>query len=185
MLAYETSRQGGLVFHYSLRGKTGRERLGACRAKHPKTCGNDPLRRVRKVLSLASATLPGMKVFRNHTAALVGLLCGTLLLTRIGSDHLHFCLDGQEPPVAVHGADGGLHHVDSEAGQPLNDRDVDLMKVIGEKKQTQASLFALISASSGFERLPRVVVRWTPTPDLGRFLSPSRHLHPPQRGPPS
>ena len=43
-----------------------------------------------------------MSGFRLNARALVLLVCLASLLVRIGGVHLHFCMDGTEPPVGIH-----------------------------------------------------------------------------------
>lgn len=67
-------------------------------------------------------------MFRHSTfAVILWVVAVALLPVRMANAHLHFCLDGQEPPVSFHVQDlathSGAEHVD-DAGH--NDRDVDV-----------------------------------------------------------
>jgi hypothetical protein len=113
------------------------------------------------------------------------LVLVALIAARLSDAHLHFCLDGQEAPVALHMADGALHndahHVDDEHA----DRDVDLLEsAFAKKTGSDAKVFVLalicvllLSAVTRSERIP-ISQRWVP------FFDPLR-LRPPLRGPPS
>jgi hypothetical protein len=143
------------------------------------------IRQCPQAFCRAPAILPGMRLFRRPALALVLLLCGTLLLTRIGGDHLHLCLDGQEPAVVLHGEDGGLHHIGVEAGQPHNDRDIDLQSASTLKSQPRDLVSAQFLFSPVFELLAsNIQARWAPAPSFVHLPSPFRHLRPPLRGPP-
>jgi hypothetical protein len=125
-----------------------------------------------------------MNWFRRQAPALVLLICGTLLLTRIGGDHLHLCLDGQEPAVELHGEDGGLHHLGAQAGQSHDDRDIDLQTGTTLKSKGDP-LSALLPVLSVLEVLtPNILVRWVSAPRAAAAFASLRHLRPPLRGPP-
>jgi hypothetical protein len=71
-------------------------------------------------------------------ALLIALLCGVLLLTRLGGTHLHLCFDGSEPPISLHVADAGDHHPGESA--PHADQDVALGADLLVKKPAVASI---------------------------------------------
>jgi hypothetical protein len=125
-----------------------------------------------------------MRPVHHFAQALLLLLCSTTLLARAGGDHVHLCLDGQEAPATIHGADGGVHHL-GVAAQSHNDRDVDLLKVAAAKDQSTDSQSPPLPVAHAFKALlPNMPVLWTPAAASIRLVSPLRHLRPPLRGPP-
>lgn len=77
----------------------------------------------------------GLTMRLSRPALPILLLACVLLLTRMLGTHLHFCFDGQEAPVAVHIADGELHHDghqggDVDAGTTSAAKSLDQMPVI-------------------------------------------------------
>jgi hypothetical protein len=126
-----------------------------------------------------------MRSVRSFRLMLMALLAVSLLVTRIGGMHLHLCLDGGEAPVAMHAADGGIHHGDEQAVPSHNDRDVDLADAsfgkIGSDDAGGALLWAYVAFV--FIRTPRssrrVPVHSVATPKNSQYF-----LVPPLRGPP-
>ncbi len=122
-----------------------------------------------------------MRRFRSPPLTLVLLLGFALLLTRVVGTHLHFCLDGQEAPVAVHIADGEQHHDGHHGG----DIDVDSSSAAGKPSQLSLATLALFIA---------MVFSWAPVrtrlaTTLPLIAAPPRRklphvLRPPLRGPP-
>lgn len=99
--------------------------------------------------------------------------------------HVHLCLDGQEPPAAVHLADGFNHHHDHQA-QTGDHEDVDL----DLSNQALAKTFKydflpaiapltswtpLLCSSTTAASLPDIVVEPRPAPEFSQ---------PPSRAPP-
>jgi hypothetical protein len=66
-----------------------------------------------------------MRIKRFLRTAVPVLLGMSLAATRADGAHLHFCLDGQEDPVALHSPDNGVHHAE-DGGSPHEDRELDL-----------------------------------------------------------
>jgi hypothetical protein len=122
--------------------------------------------------------------FTPRTRLVIVLLCAALLASRIAGAHLHLCLDGSEPPVALHVADGGEHHAEN-SGESHADQDVTLGGDYLSKKsgQVDPGLLALCLALLLFF-LPRLRAG---IPD---HLAPARPRAaringlPPTRGPP-
>lgn len=118
--------------------------------------------------------------------SMVPLLCGILLLLRIGGAHLHLCFDGQEPPVTAHLLDGGVEHLHGSTTHEHQDENIDDGSASLVKKSTvDVDLLPLLFAA---------LVLWIvlPRPGMPRFrgnLLPafhvSSHLRPPLRGPPA
>lgn len=111
---------------------------------------------------------------------LVLLLGLALLLTRVVGTHLHFCLDGQEAPVAVHIADGEIHH-DGHQGDDVEIDDASAAKS-WQQSLTASFLFVAIVLlwlpAAPRSILPRAVVAILPQRRLPHVLRP------PLRGPP-
>lgn len=113
------------------------------------------------------------------------LLCTTLLLARLGGEHVHLCLDGQGPPVSVDGPAGCPPVVGAAAGQKHNDRDVDLQTAVTVKGQpTLSDSLILISGTSLRVLSAPLQVFWISIPRADFVRHSPRQLHPPQRGPP-
>jgi hypothetical protein len=66
-----------------------------------------------------------MPRFRTSSIGLLTLLCILLVATRMSGVHMHFCLDGSEPPTTLHMEDAGIHHDDHD-DQNHSDIDVSL-----------------------------------------------------------
>ncbi len=123
---------------------------------------------------------------------LIALVCVGLLVLRLGDAHLHLCLDGTEPPIAMHLGDSGVHHTDESAehdtANPEHaDRDVAVGADALVKKPTGSIELPLLAVLFGLllfylARLRDVLPVYLPPPRL----SPVRaHLRPPLRGPPT
>lgn len=125
-----------------------------------------------------------MRFSHASRVVLVLLLGFVLLLSRVSDDHLHLCFDGQEPPIALHVQDVGLHHLGMDASQGHADQDVDLVSIAPARFKSPglngALLFTLCLLLAS---LPRTRVR--PRFDPPRTIkSTPPFLHPPLRGPP-
>lgn len=106
--------------------------------------------------------------------------------TRLADVHLHLCFDGQEPPSAVHVADGAVHddahHIDKDHA----DRDVDmfdavLLKKLADPSDALVAVFvAALLLSAVSTRTLLVPLASEPPIDLRSLLL----LRPPLRGPP-
>ena len=116
---------------------------------------------------------------------LLTLLCVMLLVVRVGGMHLHFCFDGGEPRVSLHGFDGELHHFGPNAAPVHQDVDVSLAgDALGKPDKVKFDLpIFLIGALALLQLLlPKVVPGTTAVP---RFILAVRvFLRPPLRGPP-
>jgi hypothetical protein len=114
--------------------------------------------------------------------ALIVLL--TFASARLVDAHLHVCLDGQEPPVTVHTADGSVHNDLHHQDQDHDDRDIDVLDTIFVKKagpDVQPFVTVIAFVAIALEPL-RFASNATPL-----VLPPYRplfHLRPPLRGPP-
>ena len=114
------------------------------------------------------------------------LILIAFLATRFVDAHVHLCLDGQEPPSAVHVNDGSVHNDEHHEGSEHADRDVDVFGAVLLKKVADP-FDALIPAlllglllfllSPHGVTLPRATA--APVPLRSLFL-----LKPPLRGPP-
>lgn len=120
------------------------------------------------------------------TARLVlfALLCAAVLLPRLGGPHLHLCLDGSAPPIALHVSDGEGGDGHHSAGDTHEDQTVDVSSPVLGKVWPPgldgALLFILVLflvALPGARLLPLSAGR--PVPALPLFLRP------PLRGPPA
>jgi len=118
------------------------------------------------------------------TLALFAILCVVVLLPRLGGPHLHFCLDGSGPAIALHSSGA----VDDEAilgtDDTHEDQTVDVTSPVVAKVWPpgfDAVLFLIVLLVLGVFRhalrLPRF--RSAPLPALPLFLRP------PLRGPPA
>ena len=122
-----------------------------------------------------------MRRFRSPPLLLVLLLGLALLLTRIVGTHLHFCLDGEEAPVAVHIADGEHHH----AGHQGGDIDIDDASATAKSSQLSLATLALFIAAIFLwtAAVPRTVLPPATVAPPRRKLP--HVLRPPLRGPPA
>ena len=107
-----------------------------------------------------------------------------LVTVRSADAHVHMCLDGQEPPAALHVADGGMHHAGANAQQGHNDKDVKYAVdgTFKKAESTEALLIATVWSLTSFlpprtAELPSY--REVPPPAGNSFF-----LRPPLRGPP-
>ena len=115
--------------------------------------------------------------------ALVLLACMAFLTVRLFCDHLHFCLDGSEPFVSVHGDDGDIHHAEAGVSAAHEDIDIDLMSAVFKSASDALVPLALLGALL-LLILPQVRVRRITFASLLFPDSRFQHLRPPLRGPP-
>jgi hypothetical protein len=121
---------------------------------------------------------------------LLTLLCILVVALRVSGAHLHLCLDGSEPPAAMHfDGDAGLHHLgeNSHAADAVHsDRDVDLIAdALIKKSDTGFDLLFLLAAFAVFLRFLPSVLRLLPPVELLLPATAHRaHLRPLVRGPP-
>ena len=107
-----------------------------------------------------------------------------LITVRSADAHVHLCLDGQEPPAALHVADGGVHHDSAEAQQGHQDKDVKYA-VDGTFKKADAGDVLLIATAWSFvATLPARTAEPPQHWEATHAPSDPFHLRPPLRGPP-
>ena len=115
--------------------------------------------------------------------ALFVVLCAIVLLPRLGGPHLHLCLDGSMPAVALHVSDAGGEDLLSGSDDSHQDQTVEVSNpVIGKVWPPSLDgalflMFALVLALARQTPLPPVL-RTIPAPGSPLFLRP------PLRGPP-
>lgn len=115
--------------------------------------------------------------------ALFVVLCAIVLLPRLGGPHLHLCLDGSAPAVALHVSDGGGEDLLSRSDDSHRDRTVEVSNpVIGKvwPPSLDGPLFLIFA-------LVLAIARQTPLPPVLRTIPVPRSplfLRPPLRGPP-
>jgi hypothetical protein len=125
--------------------------------------------------------------FAKRSKLLIATLCVAIFALRVAGLHAHLCLDGSEPPLSIHTADSGIHHLDEAgaAGQHA-DRDVPIASDVLVKKPTgdlDLSLLAAFCALLLFVLTrPREPFAFLSEP--ARFRSARTRLRPPLRGPP-
>lgn len=116
------------------------------------------------------------------------LLCIGIVMMRIGGAHLHYCFDGNEPPVSLH-IDGhaGSHHMDSGIS-PGGHEDLDVsvgVDALIKKVPTLLDLLGVIAALVFFLHLLPRIRSVVPSVDTVLSVSaPRAYLRPPLRGPP-
>jgi hypothetical protein len=111
------------------------------------------------------------------------LMVAVFMLTRLGGIHLHLCLDGSEPRVAIHMEDGELHHLEPGANTTHHDVDVAAAGEVLNK-------FGLVLLGALFACLFFLPLASAKRTLAGFFksqaISTSPHfLRPPLRGPPA
>lgn len=120
-------------------------------------------------------------------ALLTIFLCIALVVMRIGSAHLHVCMDGQAPPASIHFGDDAIESEPSfaETGPTHADFDYDLGGgALTKLPKLDLSLIALLFAFPLW-LLTRRHLRTAPRPPvLSIHLSPPHYLRPPPCGPP-
>jgi hypothetical protein len=135
-----------------------------------------------------TAILAVMLRFRPQFKALLILLCIGIVMMRVGGAHLHYCFDGNEPPVSLH-TDGhaGGHHLgvgNSSAGH--EDVDVNVaVDILVKKISTLLDLLGLVAALAFvLHFLPRVRPVHLFDDSLLPVSAHRAYLRPPLRGPP-
>lgn len=124
-----------------------------------------------------------MQSLRHSRFTVLALMCVALLGARVGGAHLHLCLDGSEPPAALH-IEGGEHHDDHHLSGTHDDVDVPLLaEALTKAGKTGFDLPALLlTVWLTFLFLRRTVQPRVPLPF--RLTAFSDFLRPPLRGPP-
>lgn len=125
--------------------------------------------------------------FARKPQLLITLLCVTLIALRVGGVHVHLCMDGSEPPLSVHVADSGVHHLDeADEGDAHADRDVAIASDVVVKKPSGDFDLTLLAAFGALLLFvlarPRQRITFPPVP--ARATTARAHLRPPLRGPP-
>lgn len=125
--------------------------------------------------------------FAHQSRFLIALVCVALVALRVGGLHVHMCLDGSEPPLSLHVADSGIHHLDEiAAGEAHTDRDLAIASDLAVKKPFADVDLPLIVAFGVLLWFvlarPRELLRFSSPPV--RIRSARNRLRPPQRGPP-
>lgn len=115
---------------------------------------------------------------------LFALLVAVVLVPRLGGPHLHLCLDGSAPLIALHvaGAEAGdLHH---ESGDGHEDQTVDVNSPVLGKVWPPGLDGALILVLVLFLGALPGVLQLQPSA-AGHVPVPPLFLRPPLRGPPA
>jgi len=125
--------------------------------------------------------------FANRSRFLIVTLCVAVVALRIGGLHVHLCMDGSEPPLSLHVADSGIHHLDeADGGEAHADRDMSVATDVVVKKPSgyfDLSLMAAFCALLLFLLArPRALHAFPSVPATLR--SARNRLRPPLRGPP-
>jgi hypothetical protein len=103
---------------------------------------------------------------------------------RLVDAHWHVCLDGQEPPVTVHTADGSVHNDAHHQEEQHDDRDVNLPDALFVKKAGPDVLpFITVIAFIAIALAPLRFTINAFSPPLPPYQS-LLQLRPPLRGPP-
>jgi hypothetical protein len=121
----------------------------------------------------------------NLTRLFAAVVCIALMAVRTGGAHLHYCFDGQEPPVSVHVGDAGVHGEAFDVIAAHEDEDVDLSgNGLAKLPKFDLPLLAVVfSCLLGLLGARRNELGPGYTP---RFLPPSASFfRPPLRGPPA
>ena len=126
----------------------------------------------------------------SHSKLLVWILCFALVVMRVGSVHVHFCADGNEPAASVHVGDAGLDDLDhpKSAGvdAAFSDSDMSVSGDILLKKWASDADLGTLAVTFALLLFLVAIVRSVPVdrgPSLVRISDPTR-LRPPLRGPP-
>jgi len=125
--------------------------------------------------------------FAKRSRFLIATLCVAIVALRVAGVYAHFCMDGSEPPISIHVADSGFHHLDEAgAGEDHSDREIALASDAVVKKPSgdlDLSLVAAVCALLLFALTrPRELFAFPSVPARGR--SARTRLRPPLRGPP-
>lgn len=113
-------------------------------------------------------------------------LCAVLLITVRSADaHIHMCFDGQEPPAALHVADGGVHHSGPGMQQGHQDKDVKYSADRTFKKGDANDALLIAAVWSLVASLPTRTAEPPQYTEAAPRASNPFHLRPPLRGPPA
>ena len=126
-----------------------------------------------------------MTAFSTRRPRLVLLLCGILLLLRVGGVHLHLCFDGQEAPATLHLVDGAPEHAESgAAGEHRDDNIDDGSSSVAKNSAADFDIpVVLLAAFVLWVVLPVLRISRARGTRLPAFRVPT-FLRPPLRGPP-
>ena len=117
---------------------------------------------------------------------LIALLCVAVAALRLGGAHLHICLDGHEPPISLHLADSGIHHIDEPGGGAHADEEIAIGADALIKKPAaglESVVLALLISWLLLGATPRRA-GWHPIAPTPARARARPHLRPPLRGPP-
>jgi hypothetical protein len=124
-------------------------------------------------------------MIRSRTGlALFLAFCVIVLLPRLGGPHLHICLDGSAPAVALHISDGNDSDLifggdDSHQDQKVDVANPVLGKLLSPSLGAGLFLIVLLCFVTACQRYLLPVLRAMAVPDSPLFLRP------PLRGPPA
>lgn len=107
-----------------------------------------------------------------------------LITVRSADAHVHMCLDGQEPPAALHVADGGVHHAGANAPQEHQDKDVKYSVDGTFKKADVGDVWLIATVWSLLASEPADTAELPQFRQAAPRTSDPFHLRPPLRGPP-
>jgi hypothetical protein len=124
-----------------------------------------------------------------YRTLLTAFLCIAILVMRIGSAHLHLCMDGQEPPASIQFGDSSIASGSTsgylETGPALLDYDYDLAGgTLSKLAKFDFALVALLFAFPLLLLMRRRVRTSLSTRMLSAHLFLPRSLRPPPCGPP-
>ncbi len=107
---------------------------------------------------------------------------------RLSGAHMHFCLDGSEPPASLHLDDAGVHHLGEhgdadDTAASHSDVDVSLIAdAVSKKAASSLDLWVLLVS---FALVLGLISAVRLVPVYSESLPPIRaHLRPLLRGPP-
>jgi hypothetical protein len=126
-----------------------------------------------------------MFVSRTQRLVWIWLVIAAVFVGRWEGAHLHLCFDGNEPPAAMHMADGATHDDAHHLDTVHVDHDVDMFGATLLKKVSGGVDMPLNVSASILFLLPVVNDRPSrPAPVIHPILRRFAHLDPPPRGPP-
>jgi len=110
-----------------------------------------------------------------------------LFCVRITDAHAHLCLDGQEPPLAVHVEDLAGAHESGHADEAHDDVDVSVIADAAPKKAEDSAQPDVLLQVTASVLLPDPALSWRAPADRGRRILLASFpplFQPPARGPP-
>ena len=125
---------------------------------------------------------------RGQSKVLLSLLCMMVVMMRLSGAHMHFCLDGSEPPASLHLDDADLHHLDEHGhvdDTAASHSDVDVSLIVDAVLKKAATSLDLLVLLVSFALVLGLISAVRLAPVYSEFLPPIRaHLRPLLRGPP-